>query len=193
MFQPPASVRGDIARALFYMAVRVVTALCAVRVQLFTCGVWAQVRYDGSAADPGTRDLELHESPDASWGYMGVLSVLQQWHTDDPVDDAERLRNGLVCGQQGNRNPFIDHPEWVSIIDWSGYVRPIVALRVRPRLPHLSVRCLPATFARMRIRKTMTTARGMSSALETSSSWHLTATTPTPSPLCRPWMCRRVL
>ena len=48
--------------------------------------------------------------------YMGMLSVLLAWHAQDPVDDLERQRNNAVHNHQGNRNPFIDHPEWVACI-----------------------------------------------------------------------------
>jgi endonuclease I len=34
----------------------------------------------------------------------------------DPVDDYERRRNSVIFGFQHNRNPFIDHPEFVSKI-----------------------------------------------------------------------------
>ena len=47
---------------------------------------------------------------------MGMLSVLLQWHLADPVDDRERARNDVVFGFQGNRNPFVDHPEWVECL-----------------------------------------------------------------------------
>lgn len=48
--------------------------------------------------------------------YMGILSVLLEWHEQDPVDDLERNRNDVVFSFQGNRNPFIDHPEWVDCL-----------------------------------------------------------------------------
>ena len=47
---------------------------------------------------------------------MGLLADLLQWHDEDPVDDRERGRNDVVYSYQGNRNPFIDHPEWVSYV-----------------------------------------------------------------------------
>ena len=40
-------------------------------------------------------------------------TVLYQWHLDDPVNAAELTRNQRVEVAQGNRNPFINHPEWV--------------------------------------------------------------------------------
>lgn len=47
---------------------------------------------------------------------MGLLSVLIQWHEMDPVDDFELHRNNVIYDYQGNRNPFIDNPEWVDLI-----------------------------------------------------------------------------
>lgn len=90
---PPAAVRGDIARALFYMV----------------------VRYDGSEAD--TEDLRLGGSCGACShaGVLGDYEWLRRWHDDDPVSDAERARNGRICDDyQGNRNPFVDAPELVA-------------------------------------------------------------------------------
>ena len=43
-------------------------------------------------------------------------SALKQWHNEDPVDDAERARNAGIEETQKNRNPFIDHPEFVGQI-----------------------------------------------------------------------------
>ncbi|MEN8006962.1 MAG: endonuclease [Candidatus Krumholzibacteriota bacterium] len=95
-----SSRRGDVARAQFY----------------------ADVRYAGDAgAEP---DLILTDNPslilvtsgNASVGYMGLLQTLIQWHNEDPVDDRERNRNDIVHAYQGNRNPFIDHPEFVAFI-----------------------------------------------------------------------------
>ncbi|MCF5932996.1 endonuclease, partial [Xanthomonas perforans] len=40
--------------------------------------------------------------------------TLLAWHQADPPDDAERARNEVIFSFQGNRNPFVDHPEWAT-------------------------------------------------------------------------------
>ena len=39
---------------------------------------------------------------------------LRAWHLEDPPDAGEEKRNSLIELVQGNRNPFIDHPEIVE-------------------------------------------------------------------------------
>lgn len=43
-------------------------------------------------------------------------ALMLQWHTDDPVSTKEIDRNNAVYALQDNRNPYIDHPEWVAAI-----------------------------------------------------------------------------
>ncbi len=91
VWEPPAEVKGDVARMLFYMV----------------------VRYEGTNGEP---DLELQEtylSNTSKEPFHAKLSTLIQWHLADPVDDAERTRNDIIYSYQQNRNPFIDHPEYV--------------------------------------------------------------------------------
>lgn len=47
---------------------------------------------------------------------IGDLNLFLEWHLADPVDDFERNRNNVIFTNQGNRNPFIDYPEFVSMI-----------------------------------------------------------------------------
>ncbi len=94
-FEAPDRVKGNLARALFYMA----------------------VRYEGEDGNP---DLELSMSTtESGTPRIGDLCALLGWHDSDPVEDRERGRNDRVFKVQGNRNPFIDHPEFVSEI-WGG-------------------------------------------------------------------------
>ncbi|MFG0286066.1 MAG: endonuclease, partial [Phycisphaerales bacterium JB039] len=96
--------RGDIARAMFYM----------------------DVRYEADVE--GEADLRLTDDPaeidqtadtKRAWelggvAELGLLATLLAWHAEDPVDDLERRRNTMVFLFQGNRNPFVDHPEFVG-------------------------------------------------------------------------------
>ncbi|MEM6505797.1 MAG: endonuclease [Planctomycetota bacterium] len=94
-WEPRPEVRGDVARMLFYMA----------------------VRYEDAELD-----LELTEHTPGQSDKApahGVLSTLLRWHAQDPPDDAERERNDRIQAVQGNRNPFIDRPELVERL-WGG-------------------------------------------------------------------------
>ena len=89
-FEPPDAVKGDIARMIFYMA----------------------VRYEGYTGEP---DLAISNAvTQADQPVLGRLCALLSWHAKDPVDSWERRRNDRTQAIQGNRNPFIDHPEWVE-------------------------------------------------------------------------------
>ena len=74
------------------------------------------VRYEGND-DSRTPDLELVDRKTSSGEpYFGKLCTLLNWHFQDPVSQRERDRNNIVYSWQGNRNPFIDHPGFVSKI-----------------------------------------------------------------------------
>ncbi|MER7897011.1 endonuclease [Streptomyces sp. NPDC096046] len=92
-FEPRDAVKGDVARMIFYMA----------------------VRYEGG---DGWADLEVNgQVGNGTNPYMGKLSVLKAWHQEDPPDAFEQRRNDVIHDSyQHNRNPFIDHPEWVESI-----------------------------------------------------------------------------
>ncbi|MEH7156087.1 chitobiase/beta-hexosaminidase C-terminal domain-containing protein [Neobacillus drentensis] len=91
-FEPPNRVKGDIARMLMYM----------------------DVRYEG---DGGELNLELADKVNTyPTPFHGKKSVLLQWSKMDPPDAFEKHRNDVIQSIQGNRNPFIDHPEWADSI-----------------------------------------------------------------------------
>jgi len=81
---------------------------------------YAQVRYDG--VDAFTTGLTLAAGAPGG-NSLGDLTRLLEWHYSDPVDERERRRNHLIFSNadnpgyyQGNRNPFVDHPEFVWAI-----------------------------------------------------------------------------
>jgi len=52
--------------------------------------------------------------------YSGdAIATLLRWHDAEPVTEYERHRNAAVFERQGNRNPFVDHPEWAQQVDFS--------------------------------------------------------------------------
>lgn len=88
-FEPVDGFKGDLARGLLYMAIRY---------------------YGEDAAWPGSE--MFNGSQPKSW----ALELLRAWHVADPVSTKETDRNNMVYGIQNNRNPFIDHPEYVDLI-----------------------------------------------------------------------------
>lgn len=99
--------RGDVARAMLYMD---------VRYEGGTHNVTGASEPNLILTDSSSLIAGSSTGSNLSTAYMGKLSVLLQWHLQDPVDDFERNGNDVVYGFQGNRNPFIDHPEWVDCL-----------------------------------------------------------------------------
>ncbi|MEN8006038.1 MAG: PKD domain-containing protein [Candidatus Krumholzibacteriota bacterium] len=99
--------RGDVARALMYLD---------VRYEGGTHGGSGYSEPDLILTDNLTLIENSNTGSNESVAYMGLLADLLQWHNDDPVDAKEINRNDQVYTHQGNRNPFIDHPEWVDCL-----------------------------------------------------------------------------
>ena len=99
--------RGDVARALFYMD---------VRYEGGTHGGTGASEPDLILTNDETLIANSNTGNNEAVAHMGMLSVLLAWHAQDPVDDLERQRNNAVHSRQGNRNPFMDHPEWVACV-----------------------------------------------------------------------------
>jgi len=99
--------KGDIARALFYLD---------IRYEGGTHGTTGASEPDLQLTDNTTLISQSATGNNESIAYMGKLSVLLQWHQQDPVDPKEMARNNAVFGFQGNRNPFIDNPAWVDCL-----------------------------------------------------------------------------
>lgn len=94
VFEPIDAFKGDVARMIFYFVTRYESKLSG-----FTSGNILGTTF------PGLQTWELN--------------VLLAWHNADPVSQAEINRNNASYTFQGNRNPFIDHPEYVTAI-WGG-------------------------------------------------------------------------
>lgn len=91
-WEPRDAVKGDVARIILYM----------------------DVRYEGTS---GELDLTAVDAVNTSPAPQhGRLSTLLEWHEQDPPDAFEINRNNVVYSYQDNRNPFIDHPEFVANI-----------------------------------------------------------------------------
>jgi len=86
------SWKGDVARSVFYMA----------------------VRYNALSVVNG-------DIPDTTVGQLGDLASLLTWNTLDPKDDFEMNRNNYIYTWQVNRNPFIDYPNLADYI-WGSNV-----------------------------------------------------------------------
>ena len=108
------SWKGDVARSVFYMAVRY-NALSVV---------------EGNPAD-------------STVGQLGDLTTLLTWNQTDPKDDFEMNRNNYIYTWQVNRNPFIDYPSLANYIwganagqPWSSSLstqdNEVVSVRVYP-------------------------------------------------------------
>ncbi|KPH10904.1 endonuclease [Chryseobacterium sp. ERMR1:04] len=92
VFEPINEFKGDVARMILYFVTRYQSKLST-----FSSGNML-----GSTAFPGLQTWELN--------------VLLAWHNQDPVSQAEINRNNASYAYQGNRNPFIDNPNYVNQI-----------------------------------------------------------------------------
>ena len=105
VFEPDDEYKGDLARTFFYMV---------------TC-------YKNELPSwPGSDQLDYYRN-----GYKAfstwTINMLMEWTRLDPVSEKEIKRNDGIYRIQGNRNPFIDHPELAEYIwgslqgkDWNG-------------------------------------------------------------------------
>ncbi len=93
VFEPRNEYKGDFARGQLYMATRYENLVAG----------W---QGNGNAND--VLNGTAYQAFD-NW----YLKMLFEWHNNDPVSTKEINRNNAVFALQANRNPFIDHPEYV--------------------------------------------------------------------------------
>ncbi len=92
VFEPNEEYIGDFARTYFYVV---------------TC--YQNLTWD-------SKYMFMLEQNDYPTLKPWAIDLLLKWHRADPVSQKEVNRNEAVYGFQGNRNPFIDHPELVEYI-----------------------------------------------------------------------------
>jgi endonuclease I len=95
VFEPLDDFKGDIARMYFYFA----------------------TRYEDTVA--GYVTYPMFNGTNNQVFTNAFLTMLLSWHNQDPVSAREIARNNAIYAYQNNRNPFIDHPEYVGLI-WGG-------------------------------------------------------------------------
>jgi endonuclease I len=105
VFEPINEYKGDFARAYFYIATRYMDSI----------GAWVKIHptYDSRyIIDTTTNNFK-------QW----FIDMLIAWHNADTVSTKEINRNNAIYYNTGqhNRNPFVDHPEYVQAI-WGGSV-----------------------------------------------------------------------
>lgn len=99
-FEIADEYKGDIARGYFYMA----------------------IRYSDKIASWSAGEVKNVFSSSYPYLTQNAIKVFTKWAHEDPVSDKEMLRNEATYALQNNRNPFIDHPEWVDTIWSNNYV-----------------------------------------------------------------------
>jgi len=92
VFEPIDAFKGDVARMILYFVTRYESQLSG----------FATGNMLGGSAFPGLQTWELNQ--------------LLAWNAADPVSATEIKRNNASYAYQGNRNPYIDHPEYVNQI-----------------------------------------------------------------------------
>jgi endonuclease I len=97
VFEPINEFKGDLARAYFYVATRYENVI----------GTWQNNTTYSDAVLDGTSGHVFEQ-----W----QLDMLKRWSANDPVSQKEIDRNNNAFIHQGNRNPFVDHPEYIDAI-----------------------------------------------------------------------------
>lgn len=106
-FEPIDAYKGDFARAYFYMATRYENVIHN----------WDNNNASADAVLDGTTYPVFED-----W----YLDLMMNWHNNDPVSQKEIDRNNDIYDIQDNRNPFVDHTEWVALV-WGSDAPPVIS------------------------------------------------------------------
>ena len=102
VFEPIDEFKGDIARMMLYFATRYEDKV--------TSSGWDNPNSVNNDPRDGSTNRVYEQ-----W----FINLLISWHNADQVSPREIARNNACFTYQNNRNPFVDHPEWVGNI-WAG-------------------------------------------------------------------------
>lgn len=97
-FYPGEGFRGATARILMYVQTR-----------------WGDHYHTSTGGLKFILGIEDYEK-DQNYDVIGNIATLLKWHYEEPPTEYEIIRNNYVYSIQGNRNPFIDHPEYATKI-----------------------------------------------------------------------------
>ena len=126
-FEPIDAYKGDIARGFLYMVTRYENLISS----------WTN--------SPEGNEMLSHSTYP---GYKPwAIQMLLSWHRQDPVSQKEISRNNAIYQIQGNRNPFIDHPELAEYIwgdttlHYGNYTRESMLFHVfpNPAVSHITI------------------------------------------------------
>jgi len=96
VFEPINAYKGDVARAFLYFVTRYENDIPG----------W-------SSNAEATQSFDNSTFPSVKINY---LKLMIKWHNQDPVSQKEIDRNNAAYAYQGNRNPYVDHPEYVNLV-----------------------------------------------------------------------------
>ena len=112
VFEPIDEFKGDVARAYFYFATRYEDFMDNFYSTANSATCQAKNMFNGTTTQVFSDSFIL---------------LLIKWHIEDPVSAKEIAQNNAIYLYQGNRNPFIDNPNYVCAI-WSAQCATVNAL-----------------------------------------------------------------
>ncbi|MFT3793219.1 endonuclease [Flavobacterium sp.] len=103
VFEPIDEFKGDIARSFFYFATRYETQMAGF--------------YTAAVADPnGPEVTAMFDGSNNKVFSDTFLNILLTWNQMDPVSPKEIAFNNAIYNFQGNRNPYIDNNNYVTLV-----------------------------------------------------------------------------
>ncbi|WP_026705823.1 endonuclease [Flavobacterium soli] len=112
VFEPIDAFKGDVARSFFYFATRYETQMAGFYTAANVATTQVKSMFDG------TNNKVFSDN---------FLLLLIKWHIEDPVSQKEIDQNNAIYDYQGNRNPYIDNPDYVCDI-WTTQCATVEAL-----------------------------------------------------------------